>query len=346
MSRPLVAIYGATGHTGRLVAAELIARGREVLLSGRDGPALLRVAEELGLPAERVHPAGVDEPEALRAMAARSRLLIQCAGPFAETGVPLAAAAVAAGCHYLDHAVENHHVQRVFERFESPAQAAGIVMLPAFSLYGGLGDLLAGAVAEGLGEVESISVGYAVSGWMMTPGAQRTYELLINEPQRLVFTNGVLFDLPEDPRIERFAFPPPLGEQEVLAPFPVCEPVTVPRHVPVRRVEAGITVSTIGEPQVFANPQADDETRSRNSFTVAVRAETRSGVRQAHLRGEHLWRAAVLASVEAAEDVLDAKVPLKPGVHAPAEFYPPAEFLRRLERIGAFSLTLQERPGE
>ena len=52
MSAPLMAVYGATGHTGRLVAAELIARGRDVILAGRDdagsGPSPRSWAAALG----------------------------------------------------------------------------------------------------------------------------------------------------------------------------------------------------------------------------------------------------------------------------------------------------------
>ncbi|GAA2796339.1 hypothetical protein [Nonomuraea dietziae] len=59
-----------TGHTGRLVAAELHARGREVILAGRDGAALKALSDELG--GARVHQAALDDPAALRALAAQA----------------------------------------------------------------------------------------------------------------------------------------------------------------------------------------------------------------------------------------------------------------------------------
>jgi short subunit dehydrogenase-like uncharacterized protein len=40
MTAPRIGIYGATGHTGRLMAGELLARGEGVVLAGRNGEAL------------------------------------------------------------------------------------------------------------------------------------------------------------------------------------------------------------------------------------------------------------------------------------------------------------------
>src|SRR5262245_4096294 len=100
MPTPLFAVYGATGHTGRLVAAELLARGHAVVLSGRDDAGLRTLAGELSGPVE-VHPAPLDDAAALRALAERATVVIHCAGPFSVTGDPVATAAVEAGTHYV-----------------------------------------------------------------------------------------------------------------------------------------------------------------------------------------------------------------------------------------------------
>src|SRR3954465_6617763 len=96
------AVYGATGHTGRLVTADLLARGKQVLLSGRDPVALA------ALGVGPVLPAALDDPAALRALAEAADVIVHCAGPFAVTGLPLATAAVEGGAHYVDHSVEVH----------------------------------------------------------------------------------------------------------------------------------------------------------------------------------------------------------------------------------------------
>ena len=47
-STGMVALYGATGHTGRFVLAELHRRGFAVVLSGRDTAALEALASTTG----------------------------------------------------------------------------------------------------------------------------------------------------------------------------------------------------------------------------------------------------------------------------------------------------------
>ena len=46
MTAATIAVYGATGHTGRLVAAELAARDNDMVLAGRDAGALHALADE------------------------------------------------------------------------------------------------------------------------------------------------------------------------------------------------------------------------------------------------------------------------------------------------------------
>src|SRR5262245_27962666 len=96
-----VAVYGATGYTGRLVAAELRRRGADFVLAGRNEAKLRMVAEDLGddLPVSAV---GLDDPAGLRALLEPCAAVISCAGPFELHGGPVVEAAVAAGTHYLD----------------------------------------------------------------------------------------------------------------------------------------------------------------------------------------------------------------------------------------------------
>jgi saccharopine dehydrogenase-like NADP-dependent oxidoreductase len=163
-----IAIYGATGHTGRLVAAELLARGQRVLLSGRDTGALTTLAQELpSSESVDVLPATLDDRAALRTLVERAEVLIHCAGPFSLTGDPLAAAASEVGHHYIDHALEPHHVKHLFDTYSAAARRSGATMVPGLSFYGGFGDLrgagLAGQVdrhfahAEQLGWLDQIA---------------------------------------------------------------------------------------------------------------------------------------------------------------------------------------------
>ncbi|KAB8196142.1 NAD(P)H-binding protein [Nonomuraea phyllanthi] len=333
-----MAVYGATGHTGRLVAAELRARGRDVILAGRDGGALKALSGELG--GALVHEAPLDDPAALRALAERADVLVHCAGPFTHTGRPVAQAAAEGGCHYVDHALEQHHTKWMFDAMSEPARRAGITMVTAMSFYGGMGDLLAGALADGATDADRVVSAYAVSDWRLTTGAKKTAELLFADTRRITYDGGEQHVGYVEPRNAVFPFPPPLGPRTMIAPVPFSEVVTVPRHVRTRRVEAQLTAGTFAEPEVFTSEDADPETRAGSAFTVAVQVIDGQGNRAGQVNGRDLWRLSALASVEAA--VRLAERPGEPGVYSPAEAFDAGPFLRDLERLGLFTLTLPE----
>ncbi|WP_372348097.1 saccharopine dehydrogenase NADP-binding domain-containing protein [Streptomyces sp. KL116D] len=337
-----IAVYGATGHTGRLVTAELLARGQDVILAGRSTGRLRALADELGTP-ERVvvRAAPLDDSTALRRLAQECDALNHCAGPFTTTGAPVAAAAAEAGIPYVDHAIEPHPVKHLFDAYQGTAERTGAVLIPQMSFYGGLGDLLAAAAADGLGDVEKVTVGYAVTGWRMTQGAVDTANLLIGEIDRISYADGAQRIGPVEIRNSVFPFPPPVGPRTTLVPFPSGEVVTVPRHVPARAVEVQLTASTFEEEQIFSSVDASAEERAGTEFTVAVQVvRSGGGGRNAHVRGRDIWRAGALASVEAVLRLTGGEGPRKAGVFSPAEAFEAAPFLRTLADQGAFELTL------
>ncbi|MEV6751297.1 saccharopine dehydrogenase NADP-binding domain-containing protein [Streptomyces sp. NPDC051214] len=342
MTKPLFAIYGAYGHTGRLVASELRARDAELLLVGRDAEALQALADELDAGQQvRTRTASVDDATALREVMTAADVLIQCAGPFAVTGAPVAAAAADAGCHYIDHALEPHHVKNVFDTTQATAQRTGAVMIPALSFYGGLGDLLAGAVADGIAGIDRIVVAYAVNGWRLTTGAKNTATHLFAETERLTFEDGALHAGYVEPRNAVFPFPPPLGPRSMIAPFPSSEVVTLPRHVPARAIDLMLSTSAFEAEKAFDSEHIGAAERAATDFTVAVQVMGEGGSAAGQLTGHDLWRAGALASVEGATRIAEGRGPTKTGVLAPGEAFEAEPFLRDLERQGAFTLTLR-----
>ncbi|MGW4248280.1 saccharopine dehydrogenase NADP-binding domain-containing protein [Nocardia sp. NPDC004722] len=329
------AIYGATGHTGRLVAADLTARGQEVVVSGRDPDALAALGYS------RIMPAALDDPGALRELAEAADVLIHCAGPFATTGLPVASAALAGGAHYVDHAVEVHHVKRLFDEFQQPAQRAGITMLPSVSFYGGLGDLLAGAVARDVADIDRITVAYHVTNWMMTHGAVETARLLFADTDRIGYEDGQPRFGFVEPRQAIFAFPPPVGPRPMIAPVPFPEAVTVPRHTRTKAVEAQLTSHTFAEEQAFASEHVDPAERSASQFMIAAQVLAGSGSTAGTLSGRDLWSVAALASVEAAVRLAEGTA--KSGVASPAEAFDAVDFLTGLAERGVFDLRLPEK---
>ena len=64
------------------------------------------------------------------------------------------------------------------------------------------------------------------------------------------------------------------------------------------------------------------------------------GGRNGHMRGSDIWWVGALASVEAAIRLTSGEGPQKTGVLSAAEAFQPEPFLRRMEELGAFTLSL------
>ncbi|MEJ7729961.1 MAG: saccharopine dehydrogenase NADP-binding domain-containing protein [Polyangiaceae bacterium] len=133
--RPLdVVVWGATGFTGKLVAEYLARRaadeGIRWAIGGRNRDKLEAVRRDLAV----VSPAAAEVPlevadahdlPALRAIAARTRVVASTAGPFATHGSDLVAACVEQGTDYCDITGEVHWVRRMADAHHAAAEKNG-----------------------------------------------------------------------------------------------------------------------------------------------------------------------------------------------------------------------------
>jgi short subunit dehydrogenase-like uncharacterized protein len=103
-----ILLYGATGFSGRLVAAEGKAMGMSrqnargdcrMILAARDGAPLRAVAEENGM---EFRVFGLDHRNEILRQLDGIDVVINAAGPFALTAESLAKAALQKRCHYVD----------------------------------------------------------------------------------------------------------------------------------------------------------------------------------------------------------------------------------------------------
>jgi short subunit dehydrogenase-like uncharacterized protein len=103
-----VLLYGATGYSGRLIAAEGARTGMakaedvpgyQMILAGRDGREVAKLASALAMD-HRVF--GIDDRATVVRGLSDIDVVINAAGPFALTADHLAKGALAAGCHYVD----------------------------------------------------------------------------------------------------------------------------------------------------------------------------------------------------------------------------------------------------
>jgi short subunit dehydrogenase-like uncharacterized protein len=125
-----VIVFGATGFTGELVVDYLATHGPSGLrfaLAGRSREKLRAVRDRI----EAVRPelgsieliaASIEDPESLRAMAERTRVLITTVGPYERHGEPVVRACIEAGTDYVDITGEPEFVRRILERYDRRAR--------------------------------------------------------------------------------------------------------------------------------------------------------------------------------------------------------------------------------
>ena len=101
-----IVVFGATGFTGRLVAEYLHisgADGARWAIAGRSLDKLGQVRDELHLPpAVALLKADAGDAASLKALVARTKVVITTVGPYQLHGEPLATACAEGGTDYVD----------------------------------------------------------------------------------------------------------------------------------------------------------------------------------------------------------------------------------------------------
>jgi short subunit dehydrogenase-like uncharacterized protein len=256
----MIVVYGASGTLGRLVTHALVERGMRVIAAGRDPDRVRALADELGIGA-RI--AAADDARALAQAFAGARVVVACAGPYAQVGAGVVTAAITAGASYVDAAGEQGFLRDTYERLESAARRAGVACVGGMGIAPALGDLAAALAAEAalaiehgdqvlradlpgrLGQddpLDEIAVTWVLDGVAAAPGAQRSgIEMLAGGG---VVWSGDRWDASAagDERREVNAGPA-LGGARVAISAPGGEVITIPRHVAARRVQTFASVT-------------------------------------------------------------------------------------------------------
>lgn len=319
-----IAVYGATGHTGRFVVQEAQRRGLPVVAVGRDAARL----EEMFPSSATRRVAALDDPASLEQAFAGCAVVINCAGPYLDTAAPVTQAALRAGCHSIDVTAEQASAQSTFANFDAPARAAGRGVIPAAGFFGGLADLLAGALASA-GTIDEITVAIALDHWWPTAGTRKTGER--NKVPRVVVKDGRLAPLVPSAEVPDWTFSPPLGHQPMVE-LPFSEIITLSHHLQAATIRSLLNRSALADVRDATTPPptaADDTGRSAQRFEMVVQLMQDGATRTAGVRGQDIY--AVTAPI-----VLEAALRLMPdsyrhsGALALAEAVDPVEMLRAL----------------
>lgn len=153
-------IYGATGYTGRMAAQSAAMAGTPLVLGGRSEAPLAALAARLGV---EYRVFSLDDMAAIDRALPGVGVLLNCAGPFAETAGALMRAAMRGKVHYLDVAAEIDGY-RLAETLDADAMAAGVMLLPGSGGSVAMLGCLAGRAVARSDRPASIRVGMLVAG--------------------------------------------------------------------------------------------------------------------------------------------------------------------------------------
>jgi hypothetical protein len=274
-----IAVMGAGGHTGRFVVAELERRGVVPIPCGR----------------------GTDLDLALSCADA----VINCAGPFAATAVPVIESAIRAGVPYLDVTAELEVVRDTFARYAE----ASIPIVPAVAFYGGLGDLLATAAMAGWPAADHLTIAYALSSWRPTAGTRATGGVSAQRRngRRIGYAGHRLRFLAGDAPRGEWTFPAPVGTVPVVGEFTMADSATIPTHLDVPEIATYMSSNAVDDLHAAdpSGPAAVDERgRSAQTFLVEVVARSGAAERRAVASGQDIYAVTAPLVVEAALRVL------------------------------------------
>lgn len=165
-------IYGATGYMGRMAAKYAAAQGLDIVVAGRDQDRLRTLAAQMNVPYRLFMPDTLSS-ETLDGVA----VLLNCAGPFAQTAKALMQACINAGVDYLDITAEIK-VYELAERLGTEAAESGVMLLPGVGWDVVPTDCLAVHVARRMQAPQSIKIALQVAGSISRGSARSVSEII------------------------------------------------------------------------------------------------------------------------------------------------------------------------
>lgn len=343
-----IALYGATGFTGRRTAHALARLGAEPVLVARRPDAVAALAAELGVESREAEARRED----LRRAFAGARVVVSCAGPFGRIGQPVAEAALDVGAHYLDSTGEAPFMRWVYEALDVRARSAGVCAIPAGGFDCLPADCALTLLAARVGPPTRLDVVYELGG-TASAGTRRSALDVVRDGAFVVEGGRIQAARPFDRqrRLEldgrrRRALRAPLSDPLIAAQrFPVehaaswvvlaapaaallraASPVVAPTlRLPLLRPALERVLAALGH--------VDEGRLAQAAFRVRVEAMGRGGRQMAlELSGRDPYRLTAEALALRAVRLASGLAP-RPGARTPAEGLDAAETLAALEVV-------------
>ncbi|MEO7727847.1 MAG: saccharopine dehydrogenase NADP-binding domain-containing protein [Burkholderiales bacterium] len=153
-----IVVLGGYGNFGARICRALSERGdAEVIAAGRDpdgGGLASRLDARIGR--ARIDLAAHNFPRALLDLA--PSIVVHCAGPYQSQGYHVAAAAIAAGAHYIDLADGRDFVANFAERMHATARAAGVLAVSGASTLPALSSAVIDNLGRRLAQLQEVRI--------------------------------------------------------------------------------------------------------------------------------------------------------------------------------------------
>lgn len=367
-----ITLFGATGFTGQRIAQILDREGIPFRLAGRSEEKLALLSANLAS-----HPgwliADATRPASLPALFQDTRLLINCAGPFTDLGERVIALAAMSGIHYVDTTNELSYVFRA-RGYHSMAKKNGAVLVPSCAFEVALADCATHLAAAPLledpsaGLLDQIDVVYALDGQKSSRGT-RLSAIRSLATSWIAYRDGEWKGQIPGGRVRQFKLP---GALRSAYTIPSCESITVPAHLPVRRMDTWMAASPLARfwaplaipllarlsrsvlRELVLNAAGSGGARSSVGksasessmpFTVYTQVRRGSAVHAIALTGKDPYQLTAEIVGYAARAILDpgfqsGNAPA--GLLAPAQLFEPASFLGYAQNN--WGVTLQTGP--
>ena len=162
-------IYGVTGALGGLVSALAADAGLPHLAAGRDLERVEAHADRLLVPGRTF---SLSDPAKVDRGLAGVAVLLNAAGPFAETAPALVEACLRGGVHYLDLATEVNDLETV-RRLDARAREAGVMLLPGLGFGMVPADAMAARLRRRLPDAVRLRLAFETAGGLPAGALER-----------------------------------------------------------------------------------------------------------------------------------------------------------------------------
>ena len=170
-------LYGANGYTGQLIAKLAASYNLQPILAGRTETTIKPIANELQLPYVIVD---LNDAAALKTILSQVKLVLHCAGPFADTARQMIAACLQANVHYLD-INGDIGVFEMLKKYGAAAKEKNIMLMPGVGFDVVPTDCIALQLKNKLPDATHLKLAFASVGGGLSHGTAITMAGKIGE---------------------------------------------------------------------------------------------------------------------------------------------------------------------